>query len=89
LHKYKTSKKILVYAQALTGEESTIERFDFGIFMADQKLGTIKVAFIAPSDIVWPDHFMETVASNRGAFIKVTTDRPETLNWLNSEEQGN
>ena len=78
-------QKILVDAQALTGDVSTLERFNFGIFMAEQKLESKKIAFIAPTDVVWPDHFMEAVASNRGINVKVTTTRTEALKWLNSD----
>lgn len=80
-------RKVLVDARALQGEISILERFALGEDVAALTRGRIAIAIVDLPERVWPDRFVETVAANRGALIKVTTDYTEALAWLDAENR--
>lgn len=74
--------KILIDARHVTGDISTMARFDFGTFMSELRPAGIRIAFVGSTEIVWPDRFLENVSVTRGVNAKVTTDVAEALDWL-------
>lgn len=79
--------KVLIDARGLDGEISILDRFALGEEVAALTRGRIAIAIVDMPDRVWPDRFVETVAANRGALVKVTTDYAEALAWLDAENR--
>lgn len=86
---------ILIDVRQMTSEGpiSTIDRFEFGEFVAAQAaefraqgLTRLRVAALGTEAQVAP-HFTETVAVNRGLPLKTTTDLAEALAWLGVEPE--
>jgi len=82
-------RKALVDITELGGTPPTIlERYEIGEVLA-KKQGNrtivTKIAAIGKEPIVDPNRFAETVAVNRGAFLKVFTNVTEAMDWLRKE----
>ena len=77
--------KILIDARSITGNISTMARFDFATFMSELFPIGIKIAIVGSTEVVWSDRFLENVANNRGVNTKVTTDITEAMDWLKAE----
>jgi hypothetical protein len=83
---------MLVDVRQARGELSTLDRFDFGKFVAQQnteaegRLGAqLRVALVARPPLADPALFGQLVAANRGASITVTSDMDEALRWIGLE----
>jgi hypothetical protein len=79
--------KVLVDANGVTGNLSTMDRFKSAEYLADdiiqRALGKLtKIAFVAKVPPLDPERFGETVARNRGVNAKATTDIDEAIMWL-------
>ena len=74
--------KVLIDIRGITGDIPMMARFDFGVFLADQRPRAIKIAFVGTDKQVLSDRFTENVSANRGVQMKVTTDPAEALAWL-------
>lgn len=80
-------KRILIDARKVTGDLSTTQRFEFGEAVArlySQRPETCAalIALVGSEPLIDPRRFGETVAVNRGAPVKATTDIQEALEWL-------
>jgi hypothetical protein len=81
--------KALVDCRNATGSLSTVDRYDFATYVAElharyalEHGAALRVAYVGNEPFIDPGRFGETVAMNRGALIKVTTDMNEALAWL-------
>ena len=82
--------KVLVDAREVTGALSALDRYLLGDFVADvvhRFSGpgvprTTKFATVARPPILDGSRLAETVARNRGIFVKVTEDPEEAREWL-------
>ena len=83
--------KILLDGRALTGEPSTIQRYLFGAFTAHAVVRyriehsasrALQFAFVLQEPVLDPQRFGETVAVNRGMWLKVFDNPEDALAWL-------
>jgi hypothetical protein len=81
--------RILVDCRLVSGTLSTIERFTYANLVAQRHAGymaarghQLRVAYVGREPLIDPERFTETVAVNRGALVKMTTDLAEALAWL-------
>lgn len=85
--------KILLDLRGLSGELSTTERYSLGKLVAEENAAvaaagigvTVQVALVGTSPFIDRDRFGETVARNRGAFVKVTYDLESAYRFLGLE----
>jgi hypothetical protein len=81
---------IVVDLTAVHRSPSTLERWDYGQFVAAASLrsqptgksGRFRMVFLAHPPLIDPGKFGETVAHNRGADLKVTSSLDEAAQWL-------
>lgn len=81
---------LLLDARNLKGDLSTFQRYNIALSVTNKirknfDKGIIRIAVVGAEPLIDPDRFAETVATNRGLIIKVTTDIEEALNWLHPE----
>ena len=76
--------KILYDMRSVTGQLSTMERFDYASRIAEL-FRDLKVAFVVNKPLRDPDLFGETVALNRGGNIRVVETLAEAYEWLEVE----
>jgi hypothetical protein len=81
--------KMLVDCRELSGELSTVDRFWFGKVVADENTAVaagsglyMRVAFVGRVPLFEERRLGQTVATNRGATVKVTEDLPSAYRWL-------
>ena len=83
--------KVLVDGREVTGNPTTIERFFYGEFAArgvaryltaGVQRQTPQFAYVLHKPVLDPRRFGETVAANRGMWIKVFDNLEEALEWL-------
>lgn len=75
--------KVLMNGFYVTGNISTLERFNIAKVYAKSFSGSnIKFSMVANTEIINPNSFFETVASNRGVNVRVFTDLDEARKWL-------
>src|SRR5438105_15555768 len=82
--------KMLIDCRALSGELSTTERYSLGKVVADENTSVaakedgrvVRVALVGNPPFIDRDRFGETVARNRGAAVKVTSDLESAYRWL-------
>ncbi len=92
--KYQATK-VLVDGRGLTGNPTTLERFNFAATLTlkyfalrmTDRIPPTRFAFLANHPIVDPRRIGETVAVNRGLPIKVSTDPQEAFDWLGVQEE--
>ncbi len=83
-------KKVLFDGRELTGDPNTIERFYYGEFAAKAVMSfadrgvspRIQFAYVVPAPMLDPERFGETVAVNRGMFVKAFDNLEDALRWL-------
>jgi hypothetical protein len=83
-------KKIIFDGRELTGEPKTIERFYYGEFAAQAVVEfedrgvspATQFAYILEEPLLDPLRFGETVAVNRGMFVKAFDNLEDALRWL-------
>ena len=90
LHK---TEKILLDGRELKGEPDTIERFLYGKFAAHAVVSDIRegvlpfapqFAYVLQEPVLDPQRFGETVATNRGMWVKAFDNIEDALGWLTS-----
>jgi hypothetical protein len=82
--------KVLFDGRTLTGELPTLERFHLAKFSAESVVqlqgrglpAGIKFACVLEEPLLDPERFGETVAVNRGLFMKAFDNVDEALEWL-------
>jgi len=75
--------RVLVHTrlECNNGHYSAFDQFRFGEKMSSVLSGKhVKLGIV--SDCSFVDHFVETVAINRGAFIKISKNKNEINTWL-------
>ena len=82
--------KLLLDAINLKGFLSTFQRYNIALSVTNTirknfDKGIIQISIVGTEPLIDPDRFGETVATNRGLIVKVTTDMEEALKWLQSE----
>ena len=82
---------ILMDLRTTKGNMSTFERFNNAVYFAElskghQKTLAVKLAVVGFPPLIDPNRFGETVAINKGVYIKVTNDIEEALSWLQIDE---
>jgi hypothetical protein len=83
-------KKVLFDGRKLTGNPTTMERFYYGEFVANAvtRLGdrgvspATRFAYVLTEPILDPRRFGESVAVNRGMFVKAFDNLEDALGWL-------
>jgi hypothetical protein len=83
-------KKVLFDGRKLIGNPTTMERFYYGAFVAKSvaRLGDRDVspaaqfAYVLTEPVLDPRRFGETVAVNRGMFVKAFDNLEDALGWL-------
>jgi hypothetical protein len=82
-------ERVLVDCRSVEGTLSTIERFAYANLVAERHARylsargrQLRVAYVGREPLIDPERFTETVAVNRGALVKMTTDIAEALAWL-------
>lgn len=86
---YKT-KKVLFDGRKLTGKPETIERFYYGEFAAQTVANfaergvsrATQFAYVLSERVLDSRRFGETVAVNRGMFVKAFDSLEDALEWL-------
>ncbi len=80
------STKVLFDGRELIGEPSTIERFYYGAFAAEESHRLIQnmtwFAYVLKEPILDPGKLGENVAVNRGMRVKAFENPDDALNWL-------
>ena len=84
------SKKVLLDGRKLTGNIETIERFYYAVFAAYEikeaahqgVSPNTQFAYVLREPILDPQRFGETVAVNRGLFVKAFDNLEQALSWL-------
>jgi hypothetical protein len=88
------TKKVLFDGRELKGDPRTIERFFYGEFAAHAVMRYIiesgvsrapQFAYVLEEPILDPRRFGETVAVNRGMWVKVFDNLEDALGWLRFE----
>jgi hypothetical protein len=83
-------EKVLVDGRGITGNPNTMERFDYGEFIAET-LGRFTVygvsrstrfAYVLEEPVRDPERFGETVAVNRGMDVRTFYNDEDALAWL-------
>jgi len=81
--------KLLLDCRGLSGELTTVDRFWFGKLVADENAaahaagnGHVQVVLVGHLPLIDERRFGETVATNRGAAVKVTDDLASAYRWL-------
>ena len=78
--------KVLLDARDLSVELEFINLFDVGNIFSEPQYWGIKIALLGKKDQVPSDKgFLESVALNRGAYLKAFTDEEEAIEWLSEE----
>ena len=73
--------KILVDDRKISDSISTMERFKYGAQIAEHFAG-LKIAGVMKKPLLDPQRFGETVAVNRGGYIRVFETMEEASDWL-------
>ncbi|MGC2237093.1 MAG: hypothetical protein WA584_13080 [Pyrinomonadaceae bacterium] len=78
-------QKVLVDGRAVTGSLQTLERFCYGAFVAEKAFELschAKFAYVLKEPVLDPERFGETVAINRGMFVKAFDNIKDAEQWL-------
>jgi hypothetical protein len=80
----KKSSRLLVSVTGLTGYHmpQTMDRYSMGVQFAEASKFGLRVALVAPLEVIDPQRFGMTVAQNRGLDVNVFSSEPEALAWL-------
>jgi hypothetical protein len=85
------TEKILLDGRELKGEPTTIQRFLYGAFAAHAVVRyssahrasrPLQFAYVLQEPVLDPQRFGETVAVNRGMWVKVFANPEDALGWL-------
>ncbi|MDH3747493.1 MAG: hypothetical protein OER97_04750 [Gammaproteobacteria bacterium] len=75
----------LIDVTNVNGNPDQLERFELGIFIPEEQLRRDKevaLAIVGKQPLIDPNRFMEMVAVNRCAVLKVFEDMDEAIRWL-------
>jgi hypothetical protein len=83
-------EKVLFDGRRLTGDPKTMERFYYGEFAADSVFKfrdrgvspASKFAYVLKEPVLDPRRFGETVAVNRGMYVKAFDNLEDAFGWL-------
>jgi hypothetical protein len=78
----KHRSKVLLDCRKISGAMPVMERFEVAAYSATTRAAIAKLAMLNRPDVVLPDNFVENVAVNRGANVKVFTDPESAVRWL-------
>ena len=87
------TKKVLFDGRKIEGKPTTMERFFYGEFVANETRrylaehrthSAVRFAYVLIEPVRDPNRFGEIVASNRGMIVKTFETPEEALEWLNS-----
>lgn len=90
------AEKVLFDGRELTGEPATIHRFLYGAFVADAVLKcisvrsvprTLRFAYVLKEPVLDPQKFGETVAVNRGMWVRTFDNLEDACEWLRSSSR--
>ena len=85
--------KVLVDGRQIEGDPTTIQRFLYGSFAAEAVASHIRYgkvaqipqfAYVLQEPVLDPERFGETVALNRGLWVKVFENIDDARAWLNA-----
>jgi hypothetical protein len=80
------STRVLFDGRKLTGKPTTIQRFYYGVFAAEETIrlahNISRFAYVLKEPVFDPRRIGETVALNRGMKVKTFTDFDTALSWL-------
>jgi hypothetical protein len=85
------TEKILLDGRELQGEPTTIQRFLYGAFAAQAVVRyssehrasrALQFAYVLQEPVLDPQRFGETVAVNRGLWVKAFDNPEDALGWL-------
>ena len=76
---------VLLDARGLTMDLNTMDVFKLGSQVAKVRGRPIRFAMLGPEQQASLDDFMETVAANRGALVKVFSSEDEAMAWLTNK----
>ena len=74
--------KALFDCRPMTGDLSTMDRFDIAEYGSSAIERAIKIAMLGRDDQLLPDKFFENVAVNRGLALRLFYDIDEAISWL-------
>ena len=85
-------RRILVDCRQLRGRPSTLEYFQYGVFIAAEmgrfldakKFQRLSLAYVGFAPLIDPEHLSQVVATNRGASVISTDNLEYALDWLRS-----
>jgi hypothetical protein len=80
LEKHKS--KVLLDCRKISGHMPVIDRFEVAAYAATTRKVIARLAMLNRPDVILPDNFVENVAVNRGANVKVFTDFENAVRWL-------
>ena len=75
--------RIFIDAMNISPPKIEFYRFEVGVAFAERLPNSLQVALL--SDPKWINKFMENTAVNRGANLRVFSDKAEALRWLLEE----
>jgi hypothetical protein len=77
-------RKLLIDTTQWTGHRSpgTMERYEFAAAFTEAARSTVKVAMVVRPEMMDPEKFEVTVATNRGLIGNVFDSEPDALAWL-------
>ena len=86
------AKKVLVDGRTINGKPTTMERFYYGEFVANAvaelrqrvELDLPIFSYVLLEPVLDPNRYGETVALNRGMFVKTFDNLDDALEWLDS-----
>ena len=78
----KHQSKVLLDCRKISGNMPIIDRFEVAAYAAKTRKMIAKLAMLNRPDVILPDNFVENVAVNRGANVKVFTDLENAVHWL-------
>ena len=75
-------RAVLLDCRNLTGRLSIMDRYQTAIY-GQHMIGRVsKLALVRPREMIGADRFMETVAVNRGIYLRLFEDIGEAIAWL-------
>lgn len=74
--------KVLLDCRKISGEMPIIDRFAVASYAEKTRDVIARLAMVNRPDVVLPDNFVENVARNRGANVRVFTEFETAVRWL-------
>jgi hypothetical protein len=92
----KDVRRMLVDGRELKGNLSTLDRYEYGAFVAAEitrfsgagKIGNLRLAYVVATSMLDKDRLVQTVARNRGVAVVATDNMNEGLRWLSVGSAG-